>query len=73
MKKLFAILICALLGVGLTTVVWADDDNPLAEYLQVPGATVTLPVSAAKDPFPPYGEDKMPGFLREAAKFLAGE
>jgi hypothetical protein len=24
------------------------DDNPLAKYLKVPGATVTLPVSAAK-------------------------
>jgi CubicO group peptidase (beta-lactamase class C family) len=52
MKKLIALFICALLGVGLTTAVWADEDNPLAEYLQVPGATVTLPVSAAKAPFP---------------------
>jgi hypothetical protein len=22
---------------------------------------------------PPYGEDKMPGYLRRAAKYLAGE
>ncbi|MGB5223918.1 MAG: hypothetical protein WBN49_01985, partial [Arenicellales bacterium] len=30
----------------------AADENPLAKYLEVPGATVTLPVSAAKKPFP---------------------
>jgi hypothetical protein len=28
------------------------DDNPLAKYLKVPGATVTFPVSEAKQPFP---------------------
>lgn len=28
------------------------DDNPLAEFLKVPGATTTLPVEAAKKPFP---------------------
>jgi len=27
------------------------DDNPLAEYLEVPGATTTLPVTAAKSPW----------------------
>jgi CubicO group peptidase (beta-lactamase class C family) len=27
-------------------------DNPLAEFLKVPGATTTLPVDAAKKPFP---------------------
>ena len=26
-------------------------DNPLAKYLEVPGAKTTLPVSAAKEPF----------------------
>jgi hypothetical protein len=26
-------------------------DNPLAKYLDVPGAKTTLPVSAAKEPF----------------------
>ena len=30
----------------------AAEENPLAKYLAVPGATVTLPVSAAKEPFP---------------------
>ena len=29
----------------------ADNDNPLAQFLAVPGATTTLPVSAAKDGF----------------------
>ena len=29
----------------------ADNDNPLAKFLAVPGATTTLPVSAAKDGF----------------------
>lgn len=28
------------------------ETNPLSKYLAVPGATVTLPVSAAKKPFP---------------------
>jgi hypothetical protein len=28
------------------------DDNPLAKYLKVPGATVTFPISEAKQPFP---------------------
>jgi hypothetical protein len=28
-----------------------DNENPLAEFLTVPGATTTLPVSAAKDGF----------------------
>ena len=29
----------------------ADNDNPPAEFLAVPGATTTLPVSAAKNGF----------------------
>ena len=28
------------------------EENPLAEYLKVPGAQTTLPVTAAKEPFP---------------------
>jgi CubicO group peptidase (beta-lactamase class C family) len=33
-------------------------DNPLAKYLDVPGATTTLPVSSAKSPFPlEFAED----------------
>jgi hypothetical protein len=65
------------------------EDNPLAKYLDAPGAKTTLPVNSAKSPFSlgfvqdaqqrfenfisPYGEDKMPGYLRGAAKYLAGE
>ena len=33
-------------------------DNPLAKYLEVPGAKTTLPVSSAKSPFPlEFAED----------------
>jgi hypothetical protein len=27
-------------------------DNPLAKYLEIPGAKTTLPISSAKSPFP---------------------
>jgi len=29
----------------------ATNDNPLAEYLEVPGAKTTLPVEVAREPF----------------------
>jgi len=52
-------------------------ENPLAEYLAVPGAKTTLPIAVAKEPLnsyvTPHGEDKMPGYLRRSAKYLAGE
>ncbi len=44
-----AAAICSLL---LTSPAVAEDENPLAKYLDVPGATVTLPVSDAKQLFP---------------------
>ncbi|MFA0085962.1 serine hydrolase domain-containing protein [Vibrio sp. 10N.261.51.F12] len=37
--------------VTVTSPVIAADEHPLAQYLAAPGASVTLPVSAAKQPF----------------------
>jgi CubicO group peptidase (beta-lactamase class C family) len=42
----------SVLAILLSVGVAFADDNPLAEYLKVPGATTTLPVAAAKKPFP---------------------
>lgn len=39
-------------GVMVTASTFAAEQNPLAKYLAVPGAKTTLPVSAAKKPFP---------------------
>ncbi|WP_340112725.1 serine hydrolase domain-containing protein [Maribellus mangrovi] len=38
-------------GLALSSSLLYGQDNPLAKYLEVPGATVTLPISAAKSPF----------------------
>jgi len=45
------------MAVASLTMTWAvsqpavADDNPLAKYLKVPGASVTLPITVAKQPF----------------------
>jgi len=72
----------------------AAQENPLAKYLAVPGATTSalwkhgnvgqgIYIDPERDfvgvyfstngYIPPYGEDKMPGYLRRAAKYLAGK
>ncbi len=39
-------------GMMLSASTFAAEENPLAKYLAVPGAKTSLPVSAAKRPFP---------------------
>jgi hypothetical protein len=46
LKKIVGLVITLMISVHLNA-----QDNPLAKYLEVPGATTTLPVSEAKKPF----------------------
>ena len=46
MKKLILLMLGFMTIISVST-----QDNPLAKYLEVPGATTTLPVSKAKKPF----------------------
>jgi len=51
-RSIFCMVTAILMMALATSRPAVADDNPLAKYLKVPGATVTLPVSAAKKPFP---------------------
>jgi len=51
MKKLLQATALGFVATFAPVAVLAQD-NPLAEFLKVPGATTTLPVDAAKNPFP---------------------
>jgi CubicO group peptidase (beta-lactamase class C family) len=51
MKKLLQATALGFVATFAPVAVLAQD-NPLAEFLKVPGATTTLPVDAAKKPFP---------------------